>query len=189
MTFGEETELLARSGETDMVLARCRVLARQSDTSGLLISLLDARDGKMLTPRQFRRIWRLASGAAEPEKTRLMNRLAEARPRSPLLPRTGAARPLLVTTAAGTVYCDPEAAGAVRTGDMLLLVRERDNPHDALAVRLDTWDGRKVGYVPRAVNAPVAGLLDAGVGLECAVTAVESGRNAPFITISVTEKM
>ena len=189
MTFEEEMEQLARSGETETVLAGCRVLARQSDTSGLLISLLDARDGKILTPRQFRRIWRLASGAAEPERTRLMNRLAEVRPRSPLLPRTGAVRPLLVTTAAGTVYCDPEATAAVRQGDALLLVRERDNPHDALAVRLDTGDGRKVGYVPRAVNAPVAELMDAGIELECAVTAAESGRNAPFITIAISEKM
>lgn len=189
MTFEEETELLARSGDTEAVLARWPALARLSDTGGLLISLLDARERKKLSPRQFRRIWRLASGSAEPERTRLMNRLAEVRPRSPLLPRTGAVRPLLVTTAAGTVYCDPEAAGAVRTGDMLLLVRERDNPHDALAVRLDTGDGRKVGYVPRAVNAPVAELMDAGIELECAVTAVESGRKAPFITIAVTEKM
>ena len=38
------------------------------------------------------------------------------------------------------------------TGDALDLVRERDNPHDSNAVRVE-WRGRKLGYVPRRQNA------------------------------------
>ncbi len=189
MTFAEETELLARSGDTEAVLARCSVLARTSDPGGILIALLDARGGETLTPRQYRRIWRLASAEREPARTRLMNRLAAVRPRSPLIPRAGAPRPILVTDAAGTAYCDPEVTGSVRAGDRLVPVREPENPHDPLAVRLDTEGGEKVGYVPRAVNAAIAELLDSGVELECAVTVAEQGRRAPYLTVAITEKM
>jgi hypothetical protein len=46
-------------------------------------------------------------------------------------------------------------------GNALTLVREADNPHDTLAVRVD-WHGVKLGYVPRRENAAIARLLDGG---------------------------
>jgi hypothetical protein len=55
----------------------------------------------------------------------------------------------------------PGLLGRLEAGDALALVREPGNPHDARAVRVD-WQGRKLGYVPRAENAPVAQRLDAG---------------------------
>ncbi|HUM99168.1 MAG TPA: HIRAN domain-containing protein [Halothiobacillus sp.] len=49
-------------------------------------------------------------------------------------------------------------------GETLTLQREPENPHDALAVRID-WQGRKLGYIPRPANAEIARALDAGVML------------------------
>jgi hypothetical protein len=49
----------------------------------------------------------------------------------------------------------------MREGDVLTLVREPDNAHDAKAVRVE-WRGRKIGYVPRRENADVARLMDSG---------------------------
>jgi hypothetical protein len=56
-------------------------------------------------------------------------------------------------------------------GEALELAREPANPHDPLAVRV-AWRGRKLGYVPRAENAPIARLLDAGQPLEARILAV-----------------
>ena len=53
---------------------------------------------------------------------------------------------------------------SMRIGDALTLVREPDNPHDANAIRVE-WNGRTLGYVPRAENARVARQLDQGVPL------------------------
>ena len=49
----------------------------------------------------------------------------------------------------------------LKPGDALDLVREPDNPHDPLAVRVE-WQGHKLGYVPRKENRSVAAALDRG---------------------------
>ena len=49
----------------------------------------------------------------------------------------------------------------MREGDMLTLIREPDNVHDAKAVRVE-WQGHKIGYVPRRENADVARFMDGG---------------------------
>lgn len=57
----------------------------------------------------------------------------------------------------------------IRVGDRLTLTREADNRHDRNAVRVD-WNGKKLGYVPRAENRAVAQALDAGETLEARVS-------------------
>ncbi len=190
MSVFDEALELARRGDAKGTLERCRVLLRSPeriDPGTLLLTLFDARAGEKLSPRDFRSAWKLASRSDGTERIRLFNRLSALRPRSPLLPRVGAPRPLLVTTAAGTYYCAPEAVSSVAPGGPLSLVREPDNPHDALAVRIDNAAGEKIGYVPRALNADIAALLDAGVRLSCRAVSVEAGKTAPFITVSVEE--
>lgn len=54
----------------------------------------------------------------------------------------------------------------------LTLVREPDNAHDAQAVRVE-WCGRQLGYVPRAENTVVAGLLDRGEQLSARIAAMK----------------
>ena len=57
----------------------------------------------------------------------------------------------------------------LRVGDPLVLAREADNPHDASAVSL-SWQGRKLGYVPRRENAALAWGLDRGEALKARIS-------------------
>lgn len=66
-------------------------------------------------------------------------------------------------------HIDADTATRLTVGQSLTLVREPDNAFDPRAVRIDA-DAVKVGYVPRSVNAEVAGLLDAGVMLDARLT-------------------
>lgn len=69
-------------------------------------------------------------------------------------------------------------ADAMRPGDKLLLVRERDNRHDANAIRVE-WQGRLLGYVPRRDNRALAAAMDRGERLEARVAAVRES-SAPW---------
>jgi len=64
----------------------------------------------------------------------------------------------------------------IQAGDALTLVREPDNRHDANAVRVE-WQGRKLGYVPRAGNRVIAAAMDAGERLTARVSSVNDNKN------------
>ncbi len=70
-------------------------------------------------------------------------------------------------------------------GDTLELVREPDNPHDPLAIRID-WNGIKLGYVRRADNSPIARLLDHGESLAARILTLADNGWAPvgFVVMS-----
>lgn len=65
-------------------------------------------------------------------------------------------------------YALSEAWPQIKPGDRLTLTREPDNRHDRNAIRVD-WNGRQLGYVPRAENRAVAAALDRGERLEARV--------------------
>lgn len=71
---------------------------------------------------------------------------------------------LLTCDVRGTSYVDDidEIEPEMVTGLRLLCMREPANAYDDLAIRIDTLQGRKVGYVPREKNEVVARLIDAG---------------------------
>ncbi|HET8900249.1 MAG TPA: HIRAN domain-containing protein [Rhodanobacteraceae bacterium] len=74
---------------------------------------------------------------------------------------------------AGFVHAEgPRLLGVLRVGAELQLVREPHNPYDPLAVRID-WQGHKLGYVPRAANAPIAAALDQGLALAARIDAID----------------
>jgi class 3 adenylate cyclase len=78
---------------------------------------------------------------------------------------------------AGFRYHDAPAVFAeIKPGDALALVREPANPHDPNAVRVE-WQGRMLGYVPRAENAAVAWALDRGEPLRARVSKVREHPN------------
>ena len=73
---------------------------------------------------------------------------------------------LLECHVAGTMHIDDVIlkawdilGGKVTT---LALKREPDNENDNLAIRVETAEGEKLGYVPRKHNAILARLMDAG---------------------------
>lgn len=61
-------------------------------------------------------------------------------------------------------------------GATLSLVREKDNPFDPNATRVE-WRGRKLGYVPAMENTAVAQMLDRGQTLHARITRLVSSRN------------
>jgi hypothetical protein len=62
-------------------------------------------------------------------------------------------------------YRGPELVGRIRPGEPIHLVPEPENPHDALAVRVE-YGGEKLGYIPRRENQAVSRLLQDGVRIE-----------------------
>jgi hypothetical protein len=64
----------------------------------------------------------------------------------------------------------------MKVGDALTLVRERDNPHDANAVRVE-WNGNRLGYVPRRENADVARQMDRGAPVKARIVKLTQARN------------
>lgn len=70
-------------------------------------------------------------------------------------------------------YAMREIWAEIKLGDRLMLSREADNRHDRQAIRVD-WNGRKIGYVPRAENRAVAAALDSGEKLEARVSKLRS---------------
>jgi hypothetical protein len=66
-------------------------------------------------------------------------------------------------------YAVSEVWTQIKPGDRLTLNREPGNRHDRNAIRVD-WNGRQLGYVPRAENRAVAAALDRGERLEARVS-------------------
>ena len=78
---------------------------------------------------------------------------------------------------AGFQYYDGKALwDEMKSGDMLTLVRERDNPHDANAVRVE-WNGSRLGYIPRRENADVARQIDRGAPVKARIVKLTQARN------------
>ena len=61
-------------------------------------------------------------------------------------------------------------------GDALTLVREADNKHDPLAVRVD-WQGHVLGYVPRDQSGPIATSMDRGTRLSARISKLREHPN------------
>jgi hypothetical protein len=64
----------------------------------------------------------------------------------------------------------------LRVGEPLQLVREPANAHDANAVRVE-WQGRMLGYVPRAQNQALAWAMDRGEPVTARIAALRVAGN------------
>jgi hypothetical protein len=64
----------------------------------------------------------------------------------------------------------------MRVDDRLTLIREPGNPFDVNAIRVE-WNGRKIGYVPRQQNGPLARVLDTGAAIEGRIIELSKHRN------------
>ena len=86
---------------------------------------------------------------------------------------------------AGTFYLeDKSPLSKVKVGDILTLVREKDNPFDPNAVRIQDREGKKLGYIPEKDNSIVVRLMDAGKEMKAKVKRIDSKRE--FLTFSIT---
>ena len=78
-------------------------------------------------------------------------------------------------------YAVSEVWPQIKPGDRLTLTREPDNRHDRNAIRVD-WNGRQLGYVPRAENRAVAAALDRGEKLEARVSRLRDAHD-PWLRV------
>ena len=71
---------------------------------------------------------------------------------------------LFTTHVAGPGYVEgiAEIVAALNPGDTIALGRQPDNPYDALAIAAYDPKRRRMGYMPRSINAIPARLMDAG---------------------------
>jgi hypothetical protein len=70
---------------------------------------------------------------------------------------------LIETHIAGTSHVDIEdIEPGLGIGDCLVFIREPENEHDKMAIKIHDSKGNKLGYVPRVNNEILANLLDAG---------------------------
>lgn len=71
---------------------------------------------------------------------------------------------LFETFVAGTSHVDgiADLAEFLEEGERLNFVREPENVYDSQAIRIETEDGVKLGYVPKRDNPIFARLMDAG---------------------------
>jgi hypothetical protein len=73
-------------------------------------------------------------------------------------------------------------------GPGIELVREPNNPYDSFAIRAQTKEGRKLGYIPRAQNETLARLMDAGREVYVELEGVTLDVGNPDIEIEVFMK-
>ena len=78
---------------------------------------------------------------------------------------------------AGFQFYDGKARwDEIKVGDALTLVRERDNAHDANAVRIE-WNGSRLGYSPRRENSNVARQMDRGAPVKARIVKLTQASN------------
>ena len=94
---------------------------------------------------------------------------------------------LFDTYVAGTTHIEgiEDLAASLRDGDRLVFYREPDNPHDPQAIRIETLEEKKIGYVPRRDNVVFSRLMDAGKLLFATIAAKEIRRNWLKIDIKI----
>lgn len=94
---------------------------------------------------------------------------------------------LFDTYVAGTTHIEgiEALAASLREGDRLVFYREPDNPHDPQAIRIETLEEKKIGYVPRRDNVVFSRLMDAGKLLFATVEEKEMRGNWLKIDIKV----
>lgn len=64
----------------------------------------------------------------------------------------------------------------MQIGDRLALIREPQNKHDPLAIRVE-WQGQHIGYVPRRENGDIARLMDHGVPVFARISRLTQSRD------------
>lgn len=64
----------------------------------------------------------------------------------------------------------------MQVGDKLMLIREPNNTHDPLAIRVE-WQQQKIGYVPRRENGDIARLMDHGVPVVARISRLAQSRD------------
>lgn len=94
---------------------------------------------------------------------------------------------LFETYVAGTTHIDGiEDIGLnLKEADKLIFFREPENIHDPQAIRIETLEHKKIGYIPRQDNIVFSRLMDAGKELFATVREKEMVGNWLKIIIKI----
>ncbi len=94
---------------------------------------------------------------------------------------------LFETYVAGTTHIEgmEELEPFLKIGDKLNFYREPDNAFDPKAILIETENGVKIGYVPKADNVIFSRLMDAGKLLFGVITSKETRGGWVKINISI----
>lgn len=92
---------------------------------------------------------------------------------------------LFDTFIAGTFYLeDKSPLDELVVGELLTLVREKENPFDANAVRIVNGKKEKLGYIPEKDNSLVVRLMEAGKEMKAKVQRIDTKKD--FRTFAIT---
>ena len=92
---------------------------------------------------------------------------------------------------AGTQYVSDitEIYKKLYIGELVQIVREKDNPYDKKAVKVLTQDGKMIGYIPARHNLFISQMLDFGSSLKAEVRKLKWDKSGIAIKIMIyTEK-
>lgn len=94
---------------------------------------------------------------------------------------------LFETYVAGTTHIDgiEEIGLNLKEEDKLIFFREPENIHDPQAIRIETLEHKKIGYIPRQDNIVFSRLMDAGKELFGTVSEKETVGNWLKILIKI----
>jgi hypothetical protein len=94
--------------------------------------------------------------------------------------------PLIETQVNGTRFHRArEALADLERDALVVLERERDNPHDDRAIAVISARGEKIGYVPRGRNRVLAALMDAGERARGTVLTAGLEKDLPLVWIKI----
>jgi hypothetical protein len=79
----------------------------------------------------------------------------------------------------------PKVSRRLEVGAALVPIRESGNPYDCWAVALYTWEGARLGYLPRGCNQPIAMMMDQGLSIQIAISSV-APQAEPWKKVRVT---
>ena len=83
----------------------------------------------------------------------------------------------------GTQYCDYQRIRQeCNVSDDLVMVYEKENSYDANAIRIDTTDGLKLGYVPKEINVELQGVSK----YTCKLVRKFTSKKSNFIRVNIT---
>ncbi len=82
-----------------------------------------------------------------------------------------------------------KAISGVKRGDKVSLIRDPGNAYDANAIAVATADGRRIGWIPRALNAEAAARMDRGEALSATISAFDNAGGRESISLSVTNQL
>ncbi len=104
-------------------------------------------------------------------------------------PESQTAKECIECQVAGTFYRTPKEkkrAESLGYKENLYLEPEPENPYDNNAIKIETYDGFHIGYIPSYLCEDVLAFIEKYPDYKVTVEEVREGSSSPFIDIKIT---